>query len=774
MPRRSTTISRRKTTRKSTPRKDDNVSLFPWKVKPISRERKIDIFGGVLIFFGLVVLISMLTGQKGSFTKPIADAFKSFAGIGAFLVPLLIFLIGLWLILRKVQTLPKLSAGRVIGLILLVLGFFTFINVITNQTELDPYAARYSGFIGALGRPLTSAFGTAGAVVVMLAWLLIAISLTLNLSIPEMVRRIQDKVRKEKELTSTSQKPRVAIQPAQSPKEDAELPPDFNPLTVKRKPVIVQPPVKPLVRQTETPKPAFTKPQTAEKPGKSAVETFAEQPTVDSGWVLPKIENILDPATETAIKTGIDQDRAKVIEETLASFSAPVKVVDIQRGPTVTLFGVEPEYVESRLGRTRVRVGQITRLSDDLALALAAPRIRIQAPVPGKGYVGIEVPNQQISLVNLRECIQSESFRKVRSPLKLALGKDVAGKPIAADLTNMPHLLIAGTTGSGKSVCVNSILTCLLLTNSPAELRLILVDPKRVELTGYNGIPHLLAPVVVDTEKVITALRWVQGEMEARYKKFFDSNVRNIAEYNKSHSEKLPYLVVVIDELADLMMLAPEETETSITRLAQLARATGIHLIIATQRPSVDVVTGLIKANFPARIAFAVASNTDSRVILDQPGAERLLGKGDMLFQAPDAPAPVRLQGTYVSDQEIQRLVETWRLSSMEASPEMRAETAVKPAMVKPGVPLKQVPLFDDPILSKEDPMLEKAIEIVRKEKRASISMLQRKMSIGYTRAARMIDSLEEKGIVAPPQPNSQMREVLDMGEEESSGGEQN
>jgi S-DNA-T family DNA segregation ATPase FtsK/SpoIIIE len=766
MPRRTYSTSRRKSTRKSAPRKEPSVSLFPWKLKPISRDRKIDIIGGVMIVFGLLVLISMLTGQKGSFTAPIATAFKSIAGIGAFLVPLVIFLIGLWLILRRVQTLPRLSAGRLIGIILLVLNFFTFINVLTIATEAEPYAIRYSGSIGALGRPLTIAFGTAGAVVVMLAWLLIALSLTLNLSIPEMIRRIQERVRREREITSSTRKSQTANKFA-APSVDAELPPDFNPLTIKRKPILTQPPVKPLVRQNEPVKQPITRQQSVGKPGRPALETFAEQHSIDSGWVLPKVEDILDPATEVAIKTGIDQERAKIIEETLASFSAPVKVVDIQRGPTVTQFGVEPEYIETRLGRTRVRVGQITRLSDDLALALAAPRIRIQAPVPGKGYVGIEVPNQQISLVNLRECIQSEAFRKIRSPLKLALGKDVAGKPVAADLTSMPHLLIAGTTGSGKSVCVNSILSCLLLTNSPSEMRLLLVDPKRVELTGYNGIPHLLAPVVVDTEKVITALRWVQGEMEARYKKLFDSNVRNIVEYNKSHSERLPYLVVVIDELADLMMLAPEETERAITRLAQLARATGIHLIIATQRPSVDVVTGLIKANFPARIAFAVASNTDSRVILDQPGAERLLGKGDMLFQAPDAPAPVRLQGTYVSDQEILRLVEAWRLAGMEASPEMKTTSAGKPAMVRQGVPLKQAPLFDDAVLSKDDPMLGKAVEIVRKEKRASISMLQRKMSIGYTRAARMIDAMEERGIIAPPQPSSQMREVLDMGEEE-------
>ncbi len=324
------------------------------------------------------------------------------------------------------------------------------------------------------------------------------------------------------------------------------------------------------------------------------------------------VENILDPASPTFIRAGVDKERAQIIEQTLASFGVPAHVVEIQRGPTVTQFGVEPDFIETRQGRTRVRVSQIVRLTDDLALALAAPRIRIQAPVPGHMYVGIEVPNTEISLVALRELIESDAFKKMRSPLRFALGKDVAGRAAACDLSAMPHLMIAGTTGSGKSVCVNAILSCLLLNNTPAELRLVLVDPKRVELTAYNGIPHLLAPVITETDKVIGALQWVIREMDSRFRKFAESGVRDIKAYNAKTNPHLPYLVVVIDELADLMMLAAEETERSLTRLAQLARATGIHLIIATQRPSVDVLTGLIKANFPARIAFAVASNTDS------------------------------------------------------------------------------------------------------------------------------------------------------------------
>jgi S-DNA-T family DNA segregation ATPase FtsK/SpoIIIE len=486
-------------------------------------------------------------------------------------------------------------------------------------------------------------------------------------------------------------------------------------------------------------------------------------------WQIPPIADVLDPAAPTAVQTTVDNERAKIIEETLKGFGAPGHVVEIHRGPTITQFGVEPDFIEGRSGKMRVRVNRIASLSDDLALALSAQRIRIQAPVPGRSYVGIEVPNIENSLVSLREVMESESFRRIRSSLRIALGKDVAGKPISADLTAMPHLLIAGTTGSGKSVCVNSILSCLLLNNTPVDLRLVLVDPKRVELTGYNGIPHLLAPVVVEAERVIGALQWILREMDSRYHRFSQEKVRNIQEYNKSHEDRLPYLVVVIDELADLMMLAPDETERSITRLAQLARATGIHLIIATQRPSVDVVTGLIKANFPARIAFAVASNTDSRVILDQPGAERLLGRGDMLFQAPDAPAPVRLQGVYVSDGEIQRLTETWRLNTMqnraaggEGSPD-QIDTLPR------GVPLIQAPLFDSESVSGEDPLLQEAIAIVRREKKASISMLQRRMRIGYTRSARLIDTMESKGIISPSSVNSQVREVLDFGDEEQS-----
>jgi DNA segregation ATPase FtsK/SpoIIIE, S-DNA-T family len=332
----------------------------------------------------------------------------------------------------------------------------------------------------------------------------------------------------------------------------------------------------------------------------------------------------------------------------------------------------------------------------------------------------------------------------------------------------MPHMLIAGTTGSGKSVCVNSILTSMLLYNTPDDLRLVLVDPKRVELTGYNGIPHLLGPVVVEMDRVIGALQWMTREMDKRYHNFAQVGSRNIIDYNAKMKlqgqKKLPYLVIIIDELADLMMIAPDETEKTITRLAQLARATGIHMILATQRPSVDVVTGLIKANFPARIAFAVASNTDSRVILDQPGAERLLGRGDMLYQAPDAPSAARLQGVFVSDHEIQKLVEYWRNLAGGGSAYAIADTPAE--SIPMNVPLKQTPLWEDEGKSDgSDPLFQEAVELIRKEGRASVSMLQRRLRIGYTRASRIVDMMEDKKIVGPPDGGTQMRAVLDYGQ---------
>jgi len=471
------------------------------------------------------------------------------------------------------------------------------------------------------------------------------------------------------------------------------------------------------------------------------------------GWSLPNI-NILDKIAETIISDSEIEKRRETIEEALASYGVEAKVIEVNRGPTVTQFGVEPGWdrkfkdvrekdrdgnVSTRqeeVARTRVKVERINSLSNDLALALAAPSIRIEAPVPGKSMVGIEVPNTTFGSVGLRGVMESTAFQKMlaKSRLAIALGKGAGGETIVADLAKMPHLLIAGATGSGKSVCLNSVICCLMMNNTPDAVRLVMVDPKRVELVNYNNIPHLVSPVVVDTEKAIMALRWLSAEMDIRYKRFSAGKVRNIEEFNKNRqpSECMPYIIVVIDELADLMMAAYDEVEHALCRLAQLARATGIHLIVATQRPSVDVVTGLIKANFPTRMSFALTSQVDSRTIIDSAGAEKLLGRGDMLYMPQDASKPKRLQGTMVGDAEIERLVNFWANQRRQEAPTVRFEE-----MAQAGADGKK---------SAEDELLDKARQLALESKDISASYLQRKLQIGFPRAARIMDKLKEEG----------------------------
>ncbi|MDP2950265.1 MAG: DNA translocase FtsK [Chloroflexota bacterium] len=502
------------------------------------------------------------------------------------------------------------------------------------------------------------------------------------------------------------------------------------------------------------------------------------------GWELPLLD-ILHQPPENEVKQFDNAARGQLIEETLASFGVDARVVQINQGPTITQFGVEPgwevktrtvierdnrgrptydkdgspKYKSEVTSRTRVRVSQITSLANDLALALASPSIRIEAPVPGKPVVGIEVPNSSPSLVTLRSVIETSPFQRIaaRSKLALALGKGVSGEAVAADLGRMPHLLIAGATGSGKSVCINSVISCLLMHNTPEELRFILIDPKRVELATFGSIPHLaFSHIVVEVEDVVGTLQAVIHEMETRYRRFASVGVRNIEAYNRSPraGHKLPYWVVIIDELADLMLSAPYHVERQICRLAQLSRATGIHLIIATQRPSVDVVTGLIKANFPTRIAFAVSSQVDARTILDGAGAEKLLGRGDMLYMPTDAAKPKRLQGAFVSDQEIERIVGFW---SDDRFRHLRPEVADHLLQEVKAIPGEE---------EEEDPLLERARELAQEHSRVSTSLLQRRLHIGYPRAARLIDQLEGEGVISGPE-GGQSRRVLNPREEE-------
>ncbi len=442
-----------------------------------------------------------------------------------------------------------------------------------------------------------------------------------------------------------------------------------------------------------------------------------------------------------------------MIERTLEDFNVPARVVHVESGPTVTQFGVEPQYLESSGQRRKVRVNRIVNLADDLALALAAKSVRIEAPVPGRPYVGIEVPNVKKMRVALRGILESTAMQRAGGRLKIALGRDTAGAPVVMDLTQAPHLLIAGATGSGKSVCINAIVTGLLMQHGPDELQMVMIDPKMVELPGYNGIPHLIGKVITDMDQVMGALTWLMLQMDDRYRLFREAGVRNIAGYNelvaqqsqdKGELKPLPYIVLVVDELADLMMTAAEDVERQLCRLAQMARATGIHLLLATQRPSTDVVTGLIKANFPSRIAFAVTSQIDSRVILDQPGAERLLGQGDMLLMRPDASKLFRLQGCFVADDEIGRVVSFWRGQS-----DVDAGRVVPPWNG----------LLDQ--MDQEEEVLLDAIDLVRGMRTCSTSMLQRKLRVGYPKAARLMEQLEDRGVVGPDMGGGQGREVL-------------
>ncbi|KKS96148.1 MAG: translocase FtsK protein [Microgenomates group bacterium GW2011_GWC1_43_13] len=467
-------------------------------------------------------------------------------------------------------------------------------------------------------------------------------------------------------------------------------------------------------------------------------------------WKYPSLE-ILSEVESGKADRGDIKGNAAIIEKTLESFGITARVVEVNLGPAVTQYALEVA-----LG---TKLSKITSLERDLALALSAPTgtIRIEAPIPGRNLVGIELPNRSAEFVSLRKMMESEEMLGAKSKLEVSLGLDVSGKPIVANIAKMPHILIAGQTGSGKSVCINAFLASLLFRASPTEVKLILVDPKRVELTHYNDIPHLLSPVIVDPDKVLSALRWIMSEMENRYKIFAQAGARNIDSYNEmSGFQALPYIVLFIDELADIMLFSPVEVEDAITRIAQMSRATGIHMVLATQRPSVDVITGLIKANIPSRIAFAVASQVDSRVILDTQGAEKLLGKGDMLYLPPEQAKPIRIQGAFVNDKEISTLVTF--LKNQGVTPQYTDEVTT---MTKAGV--VSVPGVDGEV----DDLFKDAVKCVCQYERASASLLQRRLSIGYARAARIVDQLEAAGVISPSDGSSKPREVLVQNAEE-------
>ncbi len=577
---------------------------------------------------------------------------------------------------------------------------------------------------------------------------------------------------------------RSAVSAARGPKpEDSELARDLGdflssaaaveaPAEHEALPASIEP-----VNKADEKPPAdivFSPPARSQAPAVRALRPVqAPARTTDSGWVLPTTAMLNAAAVDSAV-TDVHRATAKLIEETLGEHGVEVRVAEIRPGPTVTMFGLVPGWNRpTRRGRTgaedaspdtgnRVRVDAILAREKDLALALAAPSLRIEAPVPGESVVGVEVPNKVLTGVPIRAIIESAVFAQAAAAggLPVALGQATAGEPVIIDLLKMPHLLIAGATGSGKSVCINTILASILLSQRPDDVRLMLVDPKRVELTPYNGVPHLVTPVVVDPDRVVRLLRGAIQEMLRRYQLLEGAGVRNVQAYNRSAkaTEHMPYLVICIDELADLMMTSAFEVEQGICRLAQLGRATGIHLVVATQRPSVDVVTGLIKANFPSRISFAVASQVDSRTILDAVGAERLLGRGDMLFLSPDSAKPKRVQGAFVADDETEALAEHWRKHRAAAVADIDLDGLAREAELA-GTPMNGAPAVVDG--DGDGALFQRALDLASRTRALSTSLLQRRLRIGYPRAARLMDQLEDEGIVGSSAEPGKPRTVL-------------
>ncbi len=736
----------------------------------------------VLLLLAIISVIALFAPDAGAIVRPWHDVLSTSLGWGiAFAAPLLAgFALMLWM-----KTMPAERWMAASGAALFALALLGMFHLSVGGTPDAVETGQGGGAIGfGVSAVLTGAVGTAGAWVVLVLMVVVGLLLYFNMTIGDLVaaylagradnqdreadeaRRAAGRRPRQDETRGRTDAPdasaarpglidRMRDRLASGGDADEEPPvilrrerpgPGANgtarpatPLVPSREDELVPHPVTAELEHTE-------EAHLAEAAAVDAVDAALEP--VERVWDLPGLELLTNAPESSAAQMDLTA-KGQRIRETLAHFGIGVKVARIQEGPVVTQYALDVE--------PGIKLSRIEGLSDNLALALAARSIRIEAPIPGEPYVGIEIPNSAFDLVTLKEVLASRIHVEAskKSKLAFALGQDVAGQPFSADLAKMPHLLIAGATGSGKSVCVNAIIDSFLMNATPAEVKLILIDPKRVELAQYKGIPHLLCEVIVDTDKAVNALKWTVGTMESRYAEFAARGVRNIAGYNealRAGEPRMPYIVILIDELADLMMVSAYEVEATITRIAQLARATGIHLIVATQRPSVQVITGLIKANIPSRIAFAMTSGIDSRTILDTTGAEDLLGRGDMLYQPIDAPRAVRLQGVLVTDPEIEAVARHWRA---QGGPQYRPEITAPRRDGKPGGRPGEEDEDDD-----ADALFTQAVDIVRRSDKASASLLQRRLRIGYARAARILDQMEDRGIVGPAD-GSRFREVL-------------
>ena len=705
------------------------------------------IIGVALGLVGLLSLVALFS-TGGSLVDWWRSIMSGALGWGAILVPIAFF-VAAAIVWRRALARRLLLPGT--GALLVVVALLGIVQVTSGN----------GGGVGrAVAGATTGALGTVGGLIVLLAVFAVGVVIAANRTLQELARPALDR------------RPQFAFRPgavlpggagarfdpaatgvARAGRAD-DAPIKINMLEERP----ARKSVKPVAQQEVLP----IAPEVIAPPGGAlaglpsaivAAEGVLHADPPDAPWQLPSLDLLEEGSASRSGKDEVMRN-TRVIEETLAHFNISARVVEVSVGPVVTRYELKPA--------AGVKLSRIESLDSDLALALAARTLRIEAPIPGKSVVGIEVPNLAIGMVTLKDVAETAMFKDASSRLTVALGRDVAGSPIVADLAKLPHLLIAGQTGSGKSVSINSIICSLLMSATPDDVRLVLADPKRVELAGFNHIPHLVVPVVTDHDKILNALYWAVGEMDRRYRLFARATARNIDAYNAARSgpDRVPYIVLIIDELADLMMSAPIQVEKAITRLAQLARATGIHLVVATQRPSVDVITGLIKANIPARIAFATASSIDSRTILDMTGAEKLLGRGDMLVLPPDAPKPVRAQGVFVSDREIESVTRFWKA---QRDPKYRLEILEDQDRAR-----QREDGGDSDI---EDDRYEEAVDIVRRAGQASVSMLQRKMTVGFARAGRLIDLMEQEGVVGPSVGPGKMRQVYG-GRPSATGGD--
>ena len=704
------------------------------------RERRInEVKGVVLVAAGLMVLISLLRFDRLDLVfysshpnfppKNLLGVFGAYLGglivflignISSFLIPFLVIMLG---IKYFRQDKPYLSVPRLLGMFVFLVSVSSLIGMF-NLTN-DMLRFHTSGFLGALtSNFVTTYFSRLGGFIIFITFIILSLALVTEILISSLFLKVFEKG-KSIFFGLFKFSNHVSKQKA----TQVHLKKEVQPIAASLS--------KPRIFMPEQSGQQKVNIQFKGKPQEEKIKQKSSELKIGD-YHLPSI-NLLDepPAPDTKqIKEDLEAS-ARILEDTLEDFGILAKVTDIIRGPVITRYELEPA--------AGVKINRIEALSDDIALAIKAQSVRIIAPIPGKGRVGVEVPNLTSTLVCIKDLLTSSEYHKQKSILTLALGKDITGRSVFGDLDDMPHLLIAGTTGSGKTVCVNTCILSLLFRASPNDLKFLMIDPKMVELMPFNGLPHLLCPVVTDAKKAAVALNWVVLEMENRYQLLAKEGVRNIEAYN-AKQEKIPYIIVIVDEFADLMSVARDQIENAITRLAQLSRAVGIHLILATQRPSVDVITGVIKANLPARVSFKVASKVDSRTVLDMNGAETLLGKGDMLFLQPGKEDLVRIQGALVKDAEIERVVEF-----------IKAQGA---------------PVYDDEILKEQqknnlangekDEVYDEAVRVIMESNQASVSILQRRMRLGYTRAARIIDTMEMEGLVGPFEGSKPRRILVD------------